>query len=99
MTPPLWVYKNNAKGHPNQAAFGGWDQFFAQAVDEPVEWGGSETMSSAMSLKILWEEMRVGDLASPFKWIVAKPSASCASPILKTTRLTVAVEVGTCGSK
>lgn len=58
--PALWVYKCNAVNHRESIAFGSWEHFFAQP--QPTEWGGSMTMASKQSLRILWKEMQPGDL-------------------------------------
>jgi hypothetical protein len=58
--PSLWVYKCNAARHAHQIATGDWDGFFAGP--QPGEWGGSTTMASTNSLKILWQRMQPGDL-------------------------------------
>jgi hypothetical protein len=60
MTRQLFLYKCNSSGRAAQAGVGDWFEFFKQ--DQPSSWGGSETMDSSLSLKILREEMQVDDL-------------------------------------
>src|SRR6266545_5406345 len=55
----LWVYKCNARNPPRRVVSGDWEDFFAGGTQE---WGSTQTIGSAVSLRILREEMSVGDL-------------------------------------
>jgi hypothetical protein len=55
----LWVYKCNARNPPQRVVSGDWEDFFAGGTQE---WGTTQTIGSAVSLRILWEEINVGDL-------------------------------------
>jgi Domain of unknown function (DUF3883) len=55
----LWVYKCNARNPPQRVVSGDWEDFFAGGTQE---WGTTQTIGSAVSLRILREEMNVGDL-------------------------------------
>lgn len=56
-TPPLWVYKCNAKAD----AQGDWDYFFDE-MDGQGEWGGTWCINNHASRKIIREQLQVGDL-------------------------------------
>lgn len=56
--PNLWVYKCNSKEHNEQIAHGDWEYFIE---NQPTDWGGSTTIHSNNSLKLLGK-MAEGDL-------------------------------------
>ena len=57
---PLFVYKNNSAGDDaGNASWGLWADFFRRGTPQP--WGGSWMTRSALSLKILREEIGKGD--------------------------------------
>jgi len=55
----LWVYKCNARNPSRRVASGDWEDLFAGGTQE---WGSTRAIGSAVSLRILREEMTPGDL-------------------------------------
>ncbi len=58
-TVPLWVYKCNARNPPPGVVVADWEQFFREGRRE---WGSTQAIRSAVSLRVLREEMAEGDL-------------------------------------
>lgn len=62
MTRPLWIYKNNSRGHTHQWSTGDWREFYKLANGaQVVPWGNTAWMGSAAGRRAAFE-MRDGDL-------------------------------------